>query len=225
MKCLFTVFTVVVLALSGFGQVSACPATASRSACRSFQQMRAAKDPDIVNALAEETAFICFSPKKNRFFTIAFSTPRWTLWFPDRDKEGKLYVEDWASGGDVSLHASGSASLQFFEDGMSDQTLLFYGSPDLGAWRAMHAHYVSKKPVVSASDPHFYGYCNDPDSSQLCSLTIDQAEIKMDESISGNHWITIRRSTKRFFETVGDETVTGQCLEFRKTKGLQPKTP
>jgi hypothetical protein len=223
-KFLFVLFGVVTLTESGLGQIAACPATASRSACNSFQQMRAAKDPDITHALAEEFAFICLSPKKDRFFTVAFSTPRWTLWFPDRDKEGKLYVEDWATGADVSLHAEGSVSMQFFEDDMSDQTLVFSGSPDRGAWRTTHAHYVSNKPVVDPSGLHFYGDCNDPDSGLLCSLRIDQAEIKMDESLSGNHWVTIRRSTKRFVETVGDETVTGQCLEFKKTKRPQAKT-
>jgi hypothetical protein len=142
--------------------------------------MRAAKDPDIVEALAEETAFICFSPKKDRFFTVAFSTPDWSDWFPDSDTKGKPYVEDWASGVDVSLHAAGWASMQFFEDGMSDQTFVFHGDSDRGAWRAMLAHYVSNTPVVSASDLHFYGNCNyDPDSKELCSLRIDQAEITL----------------------------------------------
>jgi hypothetical protein len=224
MKCFLTVLAVVVLAVSGFGQDSACPATASRSACKSFQQMRAAKDPDIVEALAEESAVICFSPKKDRFFTVAFSTPRWSAWFPDRDNEGKLYVEDWASGVDVSLHASGQATIQFFEDGISDQTLRFYDNSNHKAWWAMHAHYVSKKPVMSASDLSFGAHCTDA-VGVLCSLTIDQAEIQMMESISGKHTVSIRRSTKRFFETAGDETVTGQCLEFRKTKSLGAKTP
>jgi len=50
-------------------------------------------------------------------------------------------------------------------------------------------------------------------------------EIQMDETYSGNHYVTIRRSTKKFSETVGDETVTGQCLEFRQTKKPQAKAP
>ncbi|MGA7792630.1 MAG: hypothetical protein WCA19_06280 [Candidatus Acidiferrales bacterium] len=225
MKCLFTVLTVVTLAVSGFGQIAACPATASRSSCKSFQQMRAAKDADIVKALAEEVAFVCFSPKKDRFFTVGFSIPSSGYWFPDGDSNGKYFVEDWARGVDVSIHASGSVSMQFFEDGMSDQTLLFWnGPPNGGPWRAMHAHIASAEWVIAPSDLAFFGDCNDPGSSEVCGLTIDQAEIKMDESIS-HHSVTIRRSTKRFFETVGDETVTGQCLEFRKATKPRAKTP
>lgn len=221
MKCFLTVLAVVMLAVPGVGQDSECPATASRAACKSFQQMRVAKDPDVVEALARKTTFICFSPKKDRFFTVALDTPDWSDWLPDRDKEGHLYVEDWASGVDVSLHAHGTATMQFFEDGVSDQTLFFHDRPDDGAWRAMHARYVSKKPVISASDLYFGADCA---GVVLCSLTVDQAEIQMVESISGNHLVSIRRSTKRFFETVGDETVTGQCVEFRKTKSPGART-
>jgi len=116
MKYFLTALALVMLAVSGFGQDSVCPAMASRLACKSFQEMRAAKDPDIVEALARKMAFICFSPKKDRFFTVAFDTPEWSDWLPDRDKEGNLYVEHWASGADVSLHAHGAATMQFFEN-------------------------------------------------------------------------------------------------------------
>ncbi len=186
--------------------------------------MRAAKDPDILEALAKRTAFVCFSPRKDRFFTVAFDSPDWSDWLPDRDKEGKVYVEDWASGVDVSLHAAGGATVQFFEGDMADQTLVFRGGRDLDDWRAMHAHYASNKPVISESDLYFYGSCTGRDSREICSLTIDQAEVKMDESYSGNHWLIIRRSTKKFVETVGNKTVTGQCLEFRK-KGAATRAP
>jgi len=189
--------------------------------------MRAAKDPDIKSALDDDFAFVCFSPKKDRFFTVAFSVPSSGYWFPDSDSNGKYYVEDWASGVDVSINARGSVSMQFFEDGMSDQTLLFWSGPlNGGPWRAMHAHIASSEWIIDPSDLAFYGGCNDPSSSSstLCGLKIEQAEIQMDETYSGNHSVTIRRSTKKFSETLGDDTVTGQCLEFRKTKKPQART-
>lgn len=222
MKCFLSVLAVVALGVSGFGQVSACPASASRSACKSFQQMRAAKDPDIKDALREDFTFVCFSPKKDRFFAVAFSIPSSGYWLPDGDTNGKPFVEDWWSGVPVSIHASGSAQVQFFEEGMSDQQLSFGSITDPGPWRAMHAHIASSHWVIDASDLSFYGSC--PGSSSGCSLKIDQAEIQMDETYSGNHYVTIRRSTKKFSETVGDETVTGQCLEFRQTKKTQART-
>jgi hypothetical protein len=224
MKGLLAVLAVVVvLAVSGLAHDSACPAIASRSACKSFQQMRAAKDADIVETLANKMAFVCLSPKKDRFVTVAFDTPDWSDWLPDRDTKGNLYVEDWASGVDVSLHARGEATVQFFEDGISDQTFRFYDNQDQKAWRAMHAHYVNKKPVISASDLSFGAHCGG--DGVVCDLTMDQAEIQMMENISGNHTVIIRRSTRRFFETVGNETVIGQCLEFRKPKGSGSKKP
>src|SRR6266851_956193 len=203
MKRFLILVFAVFASLAAVGQDSACIGRA----CQSFKELAGAKASAVVESLTRETALVCFSPTEDRFFIVSFNTPTWSSWLLETKKR-------LSPGEEGGFSAYGGVRVEFFQDGISEQGPLgFPYSPSIKSWRAWGRYDSSFKPEVSGVT--FGASCTA--GAQLCSLTIDDNEIQLMESLWHHHTVTVRRSTKRFVESIGDETTTGACQEFKNS--------
>lgn len=157
-------------------QCSAFPT--SGQACRSYNEMIAAKDPDILGTISHADSYVCFRSDEDVFLIFSFGDP-YNLKFKKKEQSGLLQAPGWV----VSKR---------FKTGQIDD--LQIGS---GAWETVDEETPPSFNTPSKSDPSIY--IND---SQI-SLSHN---FKNFGGGTTNYSLQIRRSTLRASESMAWET-------------------
>jgi hypothetical protein len=214
------------------------PTDFSAQSRKSFDEMVAAKDPDIVSTLNDvhnSPAYACFSPDEDSFFVISYAAPKNLTnafgWEPEKDTTGQP----------VDGYATQRAQMIYhkYKNGVDEayrraqftwtKTFPYYEQ------KADQQHSVIAFAVGSEQNEH---KDNQTIYNHAFDVSITDTEISLFfafenlNNATTEFSFTIRKSTKRFVETyhikdsksTDDITYTGSCLDLAALTTLKKTT-
>lgn len=161
----------------------------SLQSCRSFHELLNNRDEDILDALSDDAAFVCFIPKEDKFLLAHYSKPTGEDW---QSKELNR-----AQGETGALTAAGSASVTIYRNGEFEESQEVESGQN---WRASGTRDANG--IAFDVSPIFEGESRD----KKAKIRIDDAEFDLSDEFDNDvssvtrHHVAIRFSTGRFTE-------------------------
>lgn len=181
-----------------------CPDRQSSRACKSFQELIAAKDEDLVSAIPPKRAghaYICFRQKEDVFFVLWYSDPEDTHW----EKASTSFTQ------------FGAVELQRFKHGVYEHGAeSAYAS---GLWRKV-SETTSLSPIFEGKSISEGSPKDDQGSIEIEGGTIAISHLFEDPERGLTHYkFLLQRSTGRFVETFSgakwESTNSGRCTTVK----------
>jgi len=190
---------------------ASCPESEAQAACRSFQELVAARDPDVMDDFAlRDHVYACFLPREDEFFELGFNDPRPHGWHrPDTYEQASGYSSN-------SFLFTTASTLNYFKDGVWDKSRMYR---DVGRW----IYY----PMDSSADPDALGVFAAGNAAEYKgnNIQIDGANLSFTDRYKNKvgteteHSIDVQLSTGRFterYEVIGSgetaDRTSGRCL-------------
>ena len=182
-----------------------CPDSNAKLACRSFQELVAAKDKDLLTEFAHEPQVnICFRPNEDVFFDLWFVEPD-TAAFPLAWQENAKAVLE------PRFTMYGQAQFLYYKNGVWDEDHCLAVS---GKWSSF-----DKKTIYRFDGSH-KGETGKYEFTIVDSRFIVSESFKNEAGSETTHTFTLQRSTGRFTETYQWESLgkpqrkeySGRCL-------------
>jgi hypothetical protein len=188
-----------------------CPDPGAASACKSFQELVRANDPDVMDDLAhQDHVYACFLPGKEDFFEVIFSEPTPFGFGAPSGDETKEGVPSNA------LTEPGGSEFAYYTNGVGDENKTLH---NLGTWiyypLGEKTDPQSLKRNASSKQAQFKGKNIEIDSDRW-ALT---ETYKNQAGTETQHTVTVQLATGRFREQFvltasGRDTsdTSGRCL-------------
>jgi hypothetical protein len=186
-----------------------CPDVESTKACKSFEELLQADDPDLMSDLAQQDhIYACFLPDEDVFFEVNFSEPSWFNFAKPSDEQ----IKDGISPN--ALTVLGGSEIAYYTNGIWDENKSLH---IIGNWiyyrlgektddfKSMRMNATSKRAQFKGQEIEI-----DNDRWALSETYKNRANTQT------RHSLTLQPSTGRFKETY---EVTGNGGDLRESNG------
>ena len=191
-----------------------CPDSDAAIGCRSFQELLAADDSELMDDLAtKEHVYICFRPKQDVFLDIYFAEPNESGW------EKATAQEQLKGASPTALLQFSGAGIAYYKEGIGDSTMSFH---NIGKWAfeplSRNVDASTLATLATSSNSVFEG--EDPDTK----IRIEQSRLAASEKFKNKagsiteHSVILQLATGRFTEMYQEtsgktlDTFSGRCL-------------
>jgi hypothetical protein len=173
-------------------QRAACPDPEAAIACKSFQELVRANDPEVMNDLAhQDHVYACFLPGKDEFFEVRFSEPSWFGFRPPTAEQ----VKDGVSSDALTI--SGGSEFAYYKNGVWEENLsvhnignwLYFPLGDKTDLQSMRKNATSKRAQFKGKNIEI-----EDDRWTLTETYKNQADTET------RHTVTVQLATGRFKE-------------------------